>query len=76
MPRFYPRQVTDSALNDLKTIEIKAFLDAVAAGENAQPDLAEAARIGRLCEAILDSAASGQWVQRPEDAPSSARTTA
>jgi len=40
------------------------------------PGPAEAARIGRLCEAILDSAASGQWVRRPEDAPSSHRTAA
>jgi predicted dehydrogenase len=73
---FLPAPGHGLGFNDLKTIEIKAFLDAIAAGENAQPDLAEAARISRLCEAILDSAASGQWVQRPEDAPSSHRTAA
>ena len=73
---FLPAPGHGLGFNDLKTIEIKAFLDAIAAGENAQPDLAEAARIGRLCEAILDSAASGQWVQRPEDVTSSNRTAA
>jgi predicted dehydrogenase len=73
---FLPAAGHGLGFNDLKTIEIKAFLDGVAAGENAQPDLAEAARIGRICEAILDSAASGRWVERPEDAPSRERTTA
>ena len=54
----------------------RGALDAIAAGENAPPDLVEAARVRRLCEAILDLAASGEWVQRPEDAPSSHRTAA
>ena len=73
---FLPAPGHGLGFNDLKTIEIKAFLDSIAAGENAQPDLAEAARIGRICEAILDSAASGRWVERPEDAPSRERTSA
>jgi predicted dehydrogenase len=73
---FLPAPGHGLGFNDLKTIEIKAFLDGIAAGENAQPDLAEAARIGRICEAILDSAASGRWVERPEDAPSRQRTPA
>ncbi len=73
---FLPAPGHGLGFNDLKTIEIKAFLDGVAAGVNAQPDLAEAARIGRICEAILDSAASGRWVERPEDASSRERTSA
>ena len=73
---FLPAPGHGLGFNDLKTIEIKAFLDGVAAGENAEPDLAEAARIGRICEAILDSAASGRWVDRPEEAPSRERTSA
>jgi predicted dehydrogenase len=73
---FLPAPGHGLGFNDLKTIEIKAFLDGVAKGENAQPDLLEAARIGRICEAILDSAASGRWVERPEDAPARERTSA
>jgi predicted dehydrogenase len=73
---FLPAPGHGLGFNDLKTIEIKAFLDGVAAGENAEPDLAEAARIGRICEAILDSAASGRWVDRPEEAPSREGTSA
>jgi predicted dehydrogenase len=72
---FLPAPGHGLGFNDLKTIEIKAFLSGVAAGENAQPDLAEAARIGRICEAILDSAASGRWIQRPEDLSSRERTS-
>ena len=73
---FLPAPGHGLGFNDLKTIEIKAFLEGVAAGENAEPDLAEAARIGRICEAILDSAASGRWVDRPEEAPSREGTSA
>ena len=72
---FLPAPGHGLGFNDLKTIEIKAFLDGIAAGVNAQPDLVEAARISRICEAILDSAASGRWVERPEGAPSRERTS-
>ena len=73
---FLPAPGHGLGFNDLKTIEIKDFLEGVAAGENVQPDLAEAARISRICESILDSAASGRWVERPEDARSGERTSA
>ena len=72
---FLPAPGHGLGFNDLKTIEMKAFLDAIAAGRNSQPDLAEAARIGRLCEAILDSAASGQWITAPETVAPPARTS-
>jgi len=70
---FLPAPGHGLGFNDLKTIEMKAFLDAIAAGRNSNPDLAEAARIGRLCEAIIDSAASGQWINSPETATAPAR---
>jgi len=63
---FLPAPGHGLGFNDLKTIELKAFLEAIASGKNAQPDLAEAARIARVCEAILDSSTAGQWVQTPE----------
>ena len=72
---FLPAPGHGLGFNDLKTIEIKAFLDAIAAGRNSDPDLAEAARIGRLCEAIIDSAASGQWINTPEAVIPPARAT-
>jgi len=73
---FLPAPGHGLGFNDLKTIELKAFLDGIAAGKSPDPDLAEAARIGRLCEAVLDSAASGQWIHQPEAASPAARTAA
>ena len=63
---FLPAPGHGLGFNDLKTIELKAFLDAVASGVNAQPDLADAARISRVCEAILESSSTGQWAHNPE----------
>jgi len=63
---FLPAPGHGLGFNDLKTIELKMFLEAIASGQNAYPDLLEAARISRICEAILDSANSGQWVEQPE----------
>lgn len=66
---FLPAPGHGLGFNDLKTIEIAAFLAAVAEGRSLDPDLSEAARIGRLCEAVLDSAASGGWIRDPETDP-------
>lgn len=66
---FLPAPGHGLGFNDLKTIELKLFLEAIAAGRNAYPDLGEAARISRICEAILDSGASGQWMHEPEALP-------
>jgi len=66
---FLPAPGHGLGFNDLKTIELKMFLEAIASGQNAYPDLLEAARISRICEAILDSANSGQWVDQPEAPP-------
>lgn len=65
---FLPAPGHGLGFNDLKTIELHQFLDAVAAGRNATPDLHDASRIARLCEAILDSAESGRWIEQPEAA--------
>ncbi len=65
---FLPAPGHGLGFNDLKTIELHQFLEAVAAGRNAAPDLHDASRIARLCEAILDSAESGRWIEQPEAA--------
>jgi predicted dehydrogenase len=71
---FLPAPGHGLGFNDLKTIELKAFLDGIATGVSPQPDLAEAARISRVCEAILDSSATGRWIQDPESSPESRMT--
>ena len=63
---FLPAAGHGLSFNDLKTIEMDLFLRGIASGRNVAPDLLEAARIGRVCEAILDSAASGRWIENPE----------
>lgn len=63
---FLPAPGHGLGFNDLKTIELHQFLEAIAAGRNATPDLHDASRIARLCEAILDSAESGRWIEQPE----------
>jgi predicted dehydrogenase len=51
---------------DLKTIEIREFIGAASGQPNSSIDLAEAARIGRVCEAVIDSAARSTWIADPE----------
>jgi len=63
---FLPAPGHQIGFNDLKTIEIASFLRAIAAGQSLAPDLAEAARISALCDAILDSSASGRRIADPE----------
>jgi predicted dehydrogenase len=63
---FLPAPGHQIGFNDLKTIELKEFLEAVAAGRTAAPDLEDATRVSRLCEAILDSSESGCWIADPE----------
>lgn len=73
---FLPAPGHGLGFNDLKTIELAAFLRGVAAGRSTYPDLGEAARIGRICEAILDSADSGRWIEAPEEDPTARRPAA
>lgn len=64
---FLPAPGHGIGFNDLKTIELDQFLTAIEEGRSAPPDLGEATRIARLCEAILDSSESGRWIDRPEE---------
>lgn len=52
--------------NDLKTIELRDFLEAISLERNAQPDLSEAVKIARICEAILESSEQRKWISSPE----------
>jgi predicted dehydrogenase len=69
---FLPAPAHGLGFNDLKTIELHHFLRAVANGKNLDPDLDEACRIARVCEALLASSASGNRVIGPEHAPAMA----
>ncbi|MFV0386410.1 Gfo/Idh/MocA family protein [Paracoccus sp. (in: a-proteobacteria)] len=69
-PAFLPAPGHGLGFNDLKTIEIAAFLRGIATGDSVYPDLAEAARIARICEAILDSSEARGWIDNPEHSPS------
>ncbi len=73
---FLPAPGHGLGFNDLKTIELKLFLEAITEGRNCNPDLMEASRIGRICEAILDSGSSGRWIQQPEAVPAMQRMNA
>ena len=66
---FLPAPGHGLGFNDLKTIELRAFLAGIESGVGVDPDLFAAARISRVCEAILDSSASGRWVAQPELVP-------
>ena len=64
---FIPAPAHGLGFNDLKIIEIHAFLHAIAAGRNLSPDLDEACRIARICEAALTASADGSRIEAPED---------
>jgi predicted dehydrogenase len=42
--------------------QVADFLEAAAKGENARPTFRDAYETSRVCDAVLKSAASGQWV--------------
>ena len=64
---FIPAPAHGLGFNDLKTIELREFLVAISEGRNLQPDLDEACRIARVCEAVLESSQSGSRLDRPEE---------
>ncbi len=64
---FIPAPGHGLGFNDLKTIELRDFLSAIASGGNADPDLDEACRIARICEAAIDSSQRNGWIEAPED---------
>lgn len=63
---FLPAPAHGLGFNDLKTIELAGFLRAIKTGRSLDPDLYEAARIARLCEAIFASSRSGEMLGEPE----------
>ncbi len=66
---FIPAPAHGLGFNDLKTIEIHAFLRAIAERRNLGPDLDDACRIARICEAALASSANGARIDLPEMRP-------
>ncbi len=60
---FCPAPGHQLGFNDLKTIEMRDFLTAVAGGGKATPDFREAARIQAVIDAILIAARERTWVE-------------
>ena len=60
---FCPAPGHQLGFNDLKTIEMRDFLTAVADGGKAFPDFREAARIQAVIDAILTAAKERAWVE-------------
>lgn len=52
--------------NDLKTIELRDFLQAISLKCNADPDFKDAVKIARICEAIIESSDQKKWIGSPE----------
>lgn len=63
---FLPAPGHGLGFNDLKVIEMRDFMQAIADGRGAAPDLDEAARIARICEAVIFSGETGSKVLDPE----------
>ena len=60
---FCPAPGHQLGFNDLKTIEMRDFLTAIAGGGRATPDFREAARIQAVVDAILTAAKERAWVE-------------
>ena len=60
--RFCPAPGHHLGFNDMKTIEVRAVLEAVAGGAPFMPDFREAARIQAAVDAIVRSARERVWV--------------
>ena len=59
---FIPAPGHGLGFNDLKTIEIAQFVNAIAEQRSCPPDLDDAYAISRICEAVLQSNAEQRWV--------------
>jgi predicted dehydrogenase len=59
---FIPAAAHGLGFNDQKVIEVWELMELIAADRPARPDLAEAARIGRILDAVLASAGRRGWV--------------
>jgi predicted dehydrogenase len=60
---FVPGAAHGLGFNDHKVIEVEQLMELVAAGRPASPDLAGAAQIGRVLDAVLASAETRAWVK-------------
>ncbi|MHA1548445.1 MAG: Gfo/Idh/MocA family protein [Alphaproteobacteria bacterium] len=59
---FCPAPGHQLGFNDIKTIEVKALLEALAGGPAFQPDFREAWEIQRVVDTIADSSEEGGWL--------------
>jgi len=63
---FCPAPGHQLGFNDIKTIEVKALITALAGGAPFQPDFREAWEIQRVVDAIVQSAREERWVEVTE----------
>lgn len=63
---FCPAPGHQIGFNDLKTIEVRRLLDAVAAGVPTDAGFPQALEVTRVMEAVRRSSASGRWVDLDE----------
>ncbi len=63
---FCPAPGHQLGFNDIKTIEVKALITALAGGAPFQPDFREAWEIQRVVDAIVQSAREARWVEVTE----------
>jgi len=59
---FIPAPGHGLGFNDLKTIEIAQFINAIAEQRSCPPDLDDAYSISKICEGVLQSNAEQRWV--------------
>jgi predicted dehydrogenase len=59
---FVPAPGHHLGFNDIKTIEVRALLTALAGGPPFQPDFREAWEIQRVVDAIVESAREKKWI--------------
>ena len=60
---FCPAPGHHLGFNDMKTIEVRAILDALSGGPKFMPDFAEAARIQATVDAVVTSSRERRWVR-------------
>ena len=63
--RFCPAPGHQLGFNDLKVIEVRDLMEAIAAGGGAYPDFAEATEVQRVVEAVRLSSQERRWISLP-----------
>ena len=63
---FCPAPGHQLGFNDIKTIEVKALIKALAGGPKFMPDFREAYEIQRVVDAIVHSATEKRWIEVAE----------